>query len=431
MFERIKRRLSFSFLPEENRDGMRAAMLCQIFGTIGLQAFLGGLVLSYFSSRGLKGSMTMFLLAVPELIIFFSVIFAFWGDRIGKKRLGVAGAVFCAAGFGLIWLSCFLAGGWFTVSVVCGVVVFGIGSMLFGSVWFGLMHPVVPEWFRGRFWGLLRFNWQMVAIIFSLVSSFLLGLNLDFNVFVIIFGGICAGLVLRIYFYRKIPEHERRTASSEKFFVSVREVLATPDFVGFCAYVFLLCLFTRACPYLFGLVAKDVLNLPNAGVVILGTCIMIGSVTGYLFVGSVVDRFGTKPVFLFCHFCFGLTMILFSIHDIIKGGAVMLWLGGLNFVYGLLFAAISVAMTAEMMKVIPAVNKSLSTSMVTTVTRLGGGIAGTVSSGAIAVGMLSERWKFFGVVMSDYDSILLVSGMTVMLLVITLGLIPSVSGRSG
>ena len=44
--------------------------------------------------------------------------------------------------------------------------------------------------------------------------------------------------------------------------------------------------------------------------------------------------------------------------------------------------------------------------------------------------MLSRSWSFLGTPMSQYDTILLIWGLMVVMLVVTLGLVPSVIGKA-
>ena len=62
------------------------------------------------------------------------------------------------------------------------------------------------------------------------------------------------------------------------------------------------------------------------------------------------------------------------------------------------------------------------------VTLVGGGMAlsAILCGQVIRLGVLNKSWTLFGQAMSEYDALILGAGIMVVLLVVTLGLIPSV-----
>ena len=46
---------------------------------------------------------------------------------------------------------------------------FGIGTAMPFSNWFALLHPLIPQQIRGRFFGRLRLTWQGFGFLFSLL----------------------------------------------------------------------------------------------------------------------------------------------------------------------------------------------------------------------------------------------------------------------
>ena len=79
------------------------------------------------------------------------------------------------------------------------------------------------------------------------------------------------------------------------------KVLRIPGYLPFCAYCFLLMLFTGACPMIFSLMEKDVLGFSDDRIVLIGNLMALGGMLGFVLGGRMVDRFGTKYVFLCCH----------------------------------------------------------------------------------------------------------------------------------
>ena len=91
-----------------------------------------------------------------------------------------------------------------------------------------------------------------------------------------------------------------------------------------------------------------------------------------------------------------------------------------------MWAFASIAVSTEMLALIPVDHKSLSTSICITFIRIGGALSGLLAAWLLQLGVLVEQWTLMGVQLSRYDTILLCSGIGVILLVVTLGLVPSV-----
>jgi len=120
------------------------------------------------------------------------------------------------------------------------------------------------------------------------------------------------GLALFLFADRRT---EKPDPALPPFGRALGSVLRSGGFLPFCAYAFLLALFTGGCPTLFGLVEKTFLHLSDGTVTLLANARLVGSILGFYLGGKIVERFGTKPVFLSCHFCFGLILFAFLWRD--------------------------------------------------------------------------------------------------------------------
>jgi MFS family permease len=226
-------------------------------------------------------------------------------------------------------------------------------------------------------------------------------------------------------FYQRIPELDKIQSKKETFRRSFSKVLAIQGYLPFCAYCFLLTLFTGACPQIFNLIEKDLLLLSKVEMVFIGNLLVVGALAGFILGGRLVDRFGTKYVFLWCHFGFGLILFVFIWRDFFPG-EVQITVGILTILFGLVQAASSIAMTSETLVLIPAENKSLATGLWFTLYSGGTGLSGVLSGQSLELGLLSDSWSWFGQAMSRYDGLLMLCGSMVLLMTVTLGLIPSV-----
>jgi MFS family permease len=156
-----------------------------------------------------------------------------------------------------------------------------------------------------------------------------------------------------------------------------------------------------------------------------GNLMVAGALIGFVVGGNMVDRIGTKYVFLFCHFGYGI--VLLSL--LMRGGfpVPVIWVAGfVSTGFGFVQAASSIAMTSEILYLIPKENKSLATGFWLTLWSGGSGLSGVLFGQLLGIGILSSDWVLFGQTLSQYDGMLLLSGGMIMLLTVTLGLIPSV-----
>ena len=138
----------------------------------------------------------------------------------------------------------------------------------------------------------------------------------------------------------------------------------------------------------------------------------------------MVDKMGTKYVFMFCHFGFGTILILFLLRSLFPG-KIIVFVGILTLLFGLVQAASGIAMTSETLVLIPQENKSLATGLWFTLYSGGAGLSGILSSKALELNLINPEWSLFGLLMSRYDGLLLMFGTMVLLMTVTLGLIPS------
>ncbi len=412
---------------------MRNAILSQSFAASSFLVFSNGILLVYMTAFEISSARIFLYLSMPTLVgAFLQLPFAVVADRFGKKLIGLTGTIFQAVGFGLI-----AAAGWGSLALresflVAGLIVYSFGFTLFAASWFALLSPIVPQSIRGRFFGRMRFCWQLVAIIVTGVCALFLTESSPIGAYQAILGLLTLALIARIWFYLRVPERERSGLGSiRRAWPVLGELLRAEGFASFNAYVFLLMLFTAGCPFLFGLIEKRVMGWGDNRVVWMGNMIMVGSIVGFYLGGKAIDSFGSKRVFLVCHFGFAAVIFLFMgrafVHHPLH---LILIVGALNFLFGLIYATSSIAISTEMMGLIPHHNKSLSTSITMVLMHGGAAMSGLICSSSVKLGLLAEQWTFHGATLYDYDSILLAYGVMIALLVVTLGLVPSVLSKA-
>ena len=406
-----------------------AVFITASLGGLSFLAFSNGLLLAYFSRLEISSSEILLLLALPSILQFMLVlVFSYLSDRVGKKLIGATGLFCSASAFYLFWQAGFSEGFWRHSFSVAGVVFFGIGTAMSFSNWFALLHPLIPQQIRGRFFGRLRLTWQGFGFLFSLLVFYLLEQNPGLEVYHWVLGFLVLFLMVRIPIFWSIPEVEKSSPSKESFFQALVKVLRIPGYLPFCAYCFIIMLFTGACPMIFSLLEKDVLGFSDDRIVLIGNLMALGGMLGFVLGGRMVDRFGTKYVFLCCHFGFSAVLLLVLTRGILMISPLFL-MALLTGAFGMIQAASGIAMTSETLSLITSENKSLSTGLWMTLYTGGTGLSGTLFSQLLKLGVFSNEWSWMGNPMSVYDGLLLICGGMILLLTVTLGLIPSMIRR--
>lgn len=413
-------------LTHVQQRGIRVSIWGQVVGCLGYLSFSNQTLFLYFTNMRFSSAQTVLLLTLPGIVQALALLpCAYIADRRGKKSMGVLGCSVMTAGFAAISISGFLQDGFSEPVIVLGVVGYGLGQAMFSASWFALLSPLVPTPIRGRYFGKMRLSWQVAGIFFGLAASSFLMKDSPTLTYQIIFMIVTLGMTARVVLYGYIPELEKPEPGGKGIVESVLEIMRVNGYASFCCYVFLITLVTFAAPSLFALVEKKHMQFGDNAIGWMGNLYMIGSMFGFMAGGWMVDRLGTKPVFLICHFTYATVLILFLARNMIPAPPAV-YLGILNGVYGLVWAASTIAVSTEMLALIPPENKSLATGLCQTLLMAGQALAGFFSAGAIDLGIFNKGWKFFGHPMSDYDAQLLLNSTLVLVLVVALGLVPSV-----
>jgi len=404
---------------------LRIIILTTCFGVMGRLIFNNGFMLTYLSRLGFPSYRILFLLSLLPLSgLIFTLPFAYLSDRFGKKRIGLGGTIIAL--FGLLLLT---SAGSFGAQggqiATAGIIVFSISSSAIASNWFALLSPIVPKDIRGRFFGTMRVSWQTTGIVFTLAVTTLLKIFTQIQFFqcVLVFIIVCS--IIRIHLYLKIPELEKGQSSTKGLLSSFMKILRIPGYLPFCAYTFLLMLFAGAMPWVIGLLGKDVLLFSDARILLMSNFGAGGAVAGYYLGGKLVDRWGTKPVFLICHFGFAMVLFLMVLRGLFPFPAIatLCLLSGL---FGMTFAASGIAFSSELLALVPTENKSLSTGFHLSLISAGIALSSLLIGQALKLNVLTPEWTLMDQKLSAYDTVLLGSAVMILLLIITLGLIPSV-----
>lgn len=414
---------------EQQKRGMFHGVLLQVVSAPGALIFDNGLMLLYLSKLHFADQHIIILISTKVgMTMLLAPSAAYVSDRIGIKRVGLIGCLLSFIGFGLLTFGPTMSDALARPLVVVGIVAFSAGLGLFNGGWFSLLKGFVPTHITGRFFGFLRMSWQLAAALIVFAYSLFLKGDSELWVFQLVLSFLLVGQGFKIWSYMQLPEISLRADRGLSFIGALKQVLPSPQFMPLCAYSFLLSLFTTAGPMLFNLVEKRHMDLGDNTIAMLGGAAMLGALVGFPLGGFIVDRKGTKVVFMCCHLGFMLTAAMFPMRGVLPVDPI-LPLAVLHFVWGLFLAGSSIAMSTELFAVMPVHNRSLASAVWWSLSNGGGMLSGMMAAGAVSLGFLSPTWHFMGSVVSQYDALILIYGCMTGLMAVTLGLIPSVIGE--
>jgi len=413
-------------LEKRRARGLRRAVLAQLFGILGMDSFNNGIMLLYMTVLGVNPVRILTYLAIPNaLSTVFRLPIAYLADRYGKKRLGLIGLFLVTLGYSAVPFAGSFSLRTAEALLVSGFTVLAVGKMLFACGWFAMLSPLVPEDRRGRIFASMRFLFQTANIAVAGICVYALSENAPVSRFQVITGVLAFGFLMRAILYNGVPELERQRTRTGSFSQTLGKLVRLKGYAGFCAYIFLLTLFTAGCGSLFALVEKNTLALSSGWVVLLANIGMVGGMFGLFLGGRAIDRWGTKYVFMICHFGFGAGILGFLMRSVMPF-PLLAALGGVHFFLGSVAAASGLAIISEMLALIPKENKALSTSIGTSMILAGSALSGLMSAAILKADIVRENWALLGKQMSQYDAILLAHAVMIVLMVVTLGLVPSV-----
>jgi len=416
----------FSDVAPAQRKGMNLAVGAQVFGMLGDIAFRNGILLVYFTALGLNSERVLLYLSLPPaLMLVVRLPAAHLADHIGLKRVGVPGFVVSTFGFVMFLLAGLSDGAGREALVLAGVLCHGAGVAIASAGFMPLLRRIVPQKLRGRFFGRLHVSWQLVGLVFVAGCAVLLPEQAAVGMYQIIIAILVLGGVIRIMLFLRIAEPARPAPPAAGFMRSIMETMRSAGYAPFSAYVFLLALCTGAVPFVLGLLEKHALHFGDNQVVWMGNLIMVGSLIGFALGGKATDRWGTKPVFLVCHFGYAAALATLLLRAVLP--IEPLYLAAFaNLAYGMCWAGSLIAITTELLALVPRGNQAMGTSLALLLFHAGGALSGMLGSAALGAGLFASDWTLAGTTMSAYDTLLLLWAVMIVLLVVTLGLVPSV-----
>ncbi len=406
---------------EQQTQGMRYTMLAATFGALMFMVFarsaIGALFIKELGGSDFQAMLPGSIMALAGILripVSMKV-----PPRRGKKFM--ERCWFIAAGLMAISFAAPSVFGQGPHSVMVFLVVFAV-AMAFsasgGAFWFPMLHDLVPVHRRGRFFGKMRAIWSSTSFVIILLSGFFLGKNPEIWQFQVVFVVILILYTTHIFVVRKIPSGNNLAGDLDydhwKHYV--KGLLREKPLLVFLGYYGLLgfCVGFLIQPLV---LYMNYRGFPVKDNVIIFSFSTIGMIISFLFTGVLVDRFGTKRIFLFAHLILCLVSFFMVGIGMLSDKWSMSLLPAVMVVSGGTISAAGIACTAQLFHLVPNHGRAfyLNLSMIT----IG---AGAAISPLLAGGVLSavdSDWTIFALGMKfDIFQVIFAFGGLLMLAII-------------
>lgn len=152
---------------------------------------------------------------------------------------------------------------------------------------------------------------------------------------------------------------------------------------------------------------------------------MVGCICGFYIGGKIVDRRGTRLVFLMAHFSFSILNLMFLAvqHDSTFTRCILVFI---SVFYGLMLSTASIAVSSKAFAVVPPEYSDLGLAVCLGLYYAGFGLSRFLAGWILDSGMLSAQWNFFGLKITQYHTLFLIYAAGVLATSVLLVMIPAI-----
>lgn len=220
--------------------------------------------------------------------------------------------------------------------------------------WFPMLHDIVPEHTRGRFFGKMRSIWQSFCVVFVLACGVFLGKNPELWQFQVVFLIAVAFLASRSWIIKRIPTGNSLAGEMDfdhwKHYI--KNVLKQKVLLKFLIYYMILGFFMGVLGDPLVLYIKY-RGFPASENIFIYCFKIFGTIASLFVAGILVDKFGRKRIFMashlvLCAMCFFVVFI-----GTMPKEAAMFLLPVALVISGAVMAASGIALIAQLFFLIP------------------------------------------------------------------------------
>jgi len=349
------------------QDVERAVRLSYAQAMVGsiFAASTGGMFLiGYALQLGAQNVHIGLMSTIPMLCVVVQLLSSLLVERgVSRRKLTLTFALLNVFGWGLIILIPYLAAGK-SLGVKMGALI-GIITLvtLFGQVsgnargsWVG---DLIPERFRGTFFGRLTMYGGIIGTVFALIEGRFLDLvkSSGIGAFSWLFAaGMLFGLANALLFAPQVDVPLQRKSEKGQFTGYLRATFANGPLMVVMLYALLWSLQGIAGPFFATYMLRD-LGMPFLGIGIVNSAVTLTMLFSSPFWGRVVDRYGCRPVLISCTAGIAPLSLIWLVAT---NARLVYWLIiPVNLLCGFLVAGVSVALNTLVYKITPSAGRSV------------------------------------------------------------------------
>jgi MFS family permease len=403
--------------PHELPQIMRRHILTGTMGTLYGVLTTGMFLVAFGNAIGVSIEQWGILTAICSFAIALQLISAYWGARVGYRRLIWYLLEFTSRlvrGAGLILaLALFLWHGsyWAPLAMIAFLCFGSFFAAAATPVWYSWLADIIPERVQGRFMG-RRDMWISIGTIAVVIPcSYLLDRTPGDFIVTALTAVFCVGLVLGITdmaMHRVIPEPPVARKLDGTFREQVMAPLTNRDFRFWLLFTivwnFAMFLGGSLCTVYF-LENLGIRKNFLGGAIALIVVPYIGTMFTSQWSGLLVDRIGVKRVLIAAHFCWAILPIFWIVAT---PATALFWLTVSSALGGAGCSAAVNAANKYILRVPPRSQRAMYFAVTNCLNNLSGGLA-SLTAGYFIGGLAGHHWAFLGKDWIPFDLVFLAS----------------------
>jgi len=323
-------------------------------------------------------------------------------------------------------------GHWGLYVLIISLMLYAVTHAVYVSAWFPLLDTFIRDERRNAYLGKMRFSWQLTSAVLLFAIGLIIGKNPPISMIQGVMLFSVAFFACKIYFIGHVPCFIIPGGKEKKMEYDYRKGLRTAlenkPLTGYSAYLFILNLAAYGTIPLASLYLKKALQAPDNVIVFVSSVTLAGMLTGSLFAGLIIKRWGIRKTFLFVHVFYAITnLALFFMSrgimpDLLLYGSI----AGILFVYSFVFACANISSSSEMMALATPGNKVMAMAFCNAFYYSGCGLSRFLSSLLIGSGMLAPFWNLGGLAITHYQTMFLLYTICVAFAASLLVVVPAI-----
>lgn len=382
------------------------------------------IIMIYFVLLNAGNSLIMFstaltgIVQIPLLIPVSALV-----DRFGVKRMVAISCSLSCAGYLLMSVAPF-AGSAAQYIVLLGVFIFCLSRPMWATSWYPILGDILLPEERGNFFGRMRFSYYVLTgTVFYFVGQFM-GKNPPvwyLQIATAITGLLALGRFFCINKIKLSGQKQDRPELKKAFSISIHN----SPLVSFSIYCCFFSLASSAIIPLGMLYMKQSLGYDADTVQKLSSMGIAGSVVGFLMYGWIQNKMGMRNLQITVHALW--LAVAAGFFCCFKGMPLLLPLSGtLLFLSSLALAWFNCCFSQECLALSRPGNNAMASALASTYNSIGNAIGRTAGSILLGNGLLAVTWKWHDFVITDFQSLFLLSFGGILICGVMLLSLPSV-----